>query len=245
MSANWLAASASEAEWQERLCADRSRADANQTPSQRTLTATVLERALDLGADAFVLTGSTARDSRAAGSDLDYHVVGTRPRTDDLPGEIDVVATSATRFRMQLLAGDDFVQWTLRYGCILHDGGVLRDGARLVLERCLWPSAARKLASIPDHRRETDRLLRMGDREAAQEQLRAMTTTAARALLLAVGEFPLARRELPSQLSRTGHDSLARALSWLISGEPDLAQLAWLAQIADTSLTALNGRSAA
>lgn len=104
-----------------------------------------MRRALALGASGFALTGSTARRRRTAISDLDYHVIGERPDVSDLPGELDVVATSAARFRSRLIEGDDFIQWTLRCGCILYDAGVMRDGVQLIVERDLWPSAQRKL----------------------------------------------------------------------------------------------------
>jgi hypothetical protein len=56
----------------------------------RTITDTVLRRALEAGAETFALTCSTARNCQSAISDLDYHVVGPRPRTDDLHAEVDV-----------------------------------------------------------------------------------------------------------------------------------------------------------
>jgi len=223
--------------WDRRMREDRARAERNQTAAQRAVTETVLARALELGAESFALTGSTARRRRTASSDLDYHVIGRRPDVSDLPGDIDIVATSAARFYRQLMDGDDFAQWTLRHGCILHDTGPMRDGLRLIVEKQIWPTADRKLDALADHRREVERLLRMGDRDAAQEQIRAMLTTAARGLLLGAGVFPLARRELPGQLQSAGYASLAPRLDDVIHGTPELAALAAALPILDHALS--------
>lgn len=107
--------------WQERLLADRARADRNQSRAQRAVTAEVVRRSLRAGAVAVALTGSTARARRTAVSDVDYHVVGSRPDLEGLPGDVDVVADSRGRFDRRLSDGDDFIQWSLRHGCVLHD----------------------------------------------------------------------------------------------------------------------------
>jgi hypothetical protein len=204
---------------------DRDRAEHAQTSAQQAITATVMRRAIALGASGFALTGSTARGRRTAISDLDYHVIGKRPDVSDLPGDVDVVATSAVRFRSRLIEGDDFIQWTLRCGCILYDVGVMRDGVQLIVEGDLWPSSQRKLDSLAMHRTEVERLVQMGDQSAAQEHLRAMLTTAARGLLLQARVFPLARKELPTQLERVGHVPLAKELRSTIDRELHLDEI--------------------
>jgi hypothetical protein len=204
---------------------DRDRAERYQTPEQRAITATVMSRAIALGASGFALTGSTARRRRTAISDLDYHVIGRRPDVGDLPGDADVVATSAARFHSRLIEGDDFAQWTLRCGCILHDAGPMREGVRLIVDMDLWPNAQHKLDGMNAHRAEVERLIQMGDQGAAQEQLRAMLTTAARGLLLQARVFPLARKELPAQLERAGHGSLAHVLRRVIHATTGLEEL--------------------
>lgn len=236
MSARQLSEQLSDAAWACRMRTDRDRAQGYQTAEQREITATVMHRAIALGASAVALTGSTARERRTAISDLDYHVIGRRPDVSDLPGDVDVVATSAQRFRDRLIEGDDFAQWTLRHGCILYDTGPMRDGVRLIVERDLWPDGQRKLNSLGAHRREVERLIQMGDQSAAQEQLRAMLTTAARGLLLQAHVFPLARKELPAQLERSGYVPLARALRDLIQGSPQLDELKAGVRTLDASL---------
>jgi hypothetical protein len=239
MSALQLFEQLSDAGWARRMREDRDRAERSQTPAQQAITATVMRRAIALGASGFALTGSTARKRRTAISDLDYHVIGRRPDVSDLPGDVDVVATSAVRFRSRLIEGDDFIQWTLRCGCILYDAGAMRNGVRLVVERDLWPSGRRKLESLAMHRAEVERLIQMGDQSAAHEQLRAMLTTAARGLLLQARVFPLARKELPAQLERAGYVALAGALHRTVGRELRLDEIKAGLQVLDESLEGL------
>jgi hypothetical protein len=213
--------------WQDRLEQDLTRAESYQTTAQRHITETLLARARDLNAEAFALTGSMARHHRTAISDLDYHVIGPRPRSDDLADEIDIVAVDAIGFCRKLRAGDDYAQWTLRYGCILFDRtGIFRSGLRLLDEARLWPDTSRKHARLPAHKLHADRLISLGDRDAAQEQVRAALTSAARATLLDAHIFPLSRDELPQQLRDIGRTTLADALQSSIHAVLSLAQLA-------------------
>jgi hypothetical protein len=231
--------------WQRRLRNDRERAERCQTTAQRAITAAVLERSLAFGASAVALTGSTVRRRRNAISDLDYHVIGPRPDVSDLSAEIDIVASTAERFRGRLLEGDDFAQWTLRFGCVLYDVGPMREGVRLILDAKLWPSPRSKLTSLAGHRRELERLLRMGDEDAANDQLRAMLTTGARGLLLMAGIFPLARDELPAQLESAGHARLANQLQSTIQGRLRLCDVSEAVTILDSSVATSHASSAA
>jgi hypothetical protein len=219
---------------------NRDRAERYQTSEQRAITVTVMSRAIALGASGFALTGSTARKRRTAISDLDYHVIGRRPDVSDLPGDVDIVATSAARFRSRLIEGDDFAQWTLRCGCILHETGPMRDGVRLIVEKDLWPDAQRKLDSLDVLRTEVERLIQMRDHDAAREQLRAMLTTAARGLLLQARVFPLARKELPAQLERAGYGPLAQALQRTIHATPHPDELQAGLQALNATLESLH-----
>ncbi len=76
--------------WASRLLVDRERANRHQSAELAAITAAVESRSRALGAVTLVLTGSTARGRRTEVSDLDYHVIGARPRVDDLPAEIDL-----------------------------------------------------------------------------------------------------------------------------------------------------------
>jgi predicted nucleotidyltransferase len=232
-----LADQLSDGGWQRRLCRDRERAERCQTKAQRVITAAVLERSLALGASAVALTGSTARGRRTAISDLDYHVIGPRPDVSDLSAEVDIVTTAAERFRDRLLDGDDFAQWTLRFGCVLYDTGPMRDGVDLVLGASLWPDPRRKLSRLVEHRRELERLVRVGDEDAANDQLRAMLTTAARGMLLMAGVFPLARDELAGQLESAGYPRLASELRSTIHSKLRLPDISEAMTILDRSLS--------
>jgi hypothetical protein len=235
-----LSTQLSDAGWQRRLSDDRDRAERYQTKKQRDITAAVFDRSRALGATAVALTGSTARRRRTAISDLDYHVIGSRPDVSDLSAEVDIVATSAERFFDRLIEGDDFAQWTLRFGCVLYDTGPMREGVRLILERDLWPDPQRKFNSLVEHRQELERLVRIGDADAARDQLRAMLTTGARGLLLTVGVFPLARDELPTQLSRAGYAALADDLRGTIHSTPRLSDIATAVATLDRSLRSVD-----
>jgi hypothetical protein len=237
------AAWADEPAWEEKVARDRQLADRIQSPAQRAITSVLIERARASGAQAFALTGSTARGRRTAVSDLDYHVVGVRPRHDDLPDEVDIYAGDAHRFWKKLRSGDDFVQWTLRHGCVLFDTGIFRAGLEAIARENIWPDPRVQLDRLPDLRRLATRLIEMGDRDAAQEQVRAALTSAARALLLQAGVFPLARSEIPDQLADAGDQMLAEALARAIHQDPSLDVLNADLSHVDAVLSASAGRS--
>jgi hypothetical protein len=68
-----------DAVWSQRLWSDHQRAARNQTDALLAVTAAVESRSRELGANALILSGSTARARRTRVSDLDYHVIGARP----------------------------------------------------------------------------------------------------------------------------------------------------------------------
>lgn len=206
--------------WRARLREDGLRASALQTPAQREATETILQRALTVGAEAVVLTGSTVRARRTASSDLDFMVVGERPGLGGVDEDVDVYAAGAEAFWRRLVAGDDYIQWTLRFGCILHDDGILRAASCHIDEHGLKPSAERKLVQARRGLSLARLVLESGDLEAAREQCRAALTTVARWLLIANGVFPLARDELPDQVLTLGYFDLAAALDRLIHVQP-------------------------
>lgn len=220
-----VGAVATATDWEERLRDDQKRAARNQSPTQREITKTLMRRAREDRAEAFALTGSTARGRRTAVSDLDYHVVGARPRYDDLPEDIDVYVTDVDRFWSKLLKGDDMVQWTLRFGCILDDTGIFREGLEAIERDRIWPDPARHLARLSRIAALAARLIEMEDDDAALDQMRAGLSSRARAVLLAARVFPLARSELPAQLEEIGGGDLGAALSRTIHATPGLDEL--------------------
>jgi predicted nucleotidyltransferase len=206
--------------WGTRLREDRRRASALQTPAQREATATILQRALAVGAEAVVLTGSTVRARRTASSDLDFMVVGERPGFSGIDEDVDVYAADAEAFWKRLVDGDDYIQWTLRFGCVLHDDGILQAASRYIEEKGLEPSAERKLVQAHRGLSLARLVLESGDLEAAGEQSRVALTIVARWLLIANGVFPLARDELAGQVLALGYFDLAAALDRLIHAVP-------------------------
>lgn len=218
---------ADDSAWEARFARDRATARLHQNAGQREITQTLLSRAIAGEAAAFALTGSTARDRRTSISDLDYHVIGARPEYRDLPDEIDIVAYDVPTLFEKLRSGDDYVQWTLRYGCMLYDTGVFRHALAMISEERLWPRSDEKLARLAGQIALAQRLAEAGDREGAQAETRATFTSAARALLLRAGTFPLARSELPEQLRQTGFGRLAELLERTIYTEVPLEQLVY------------------
>lgn len=132
--------------WSERLRFDHDRASRHQSPELAAITKAVRERARSAGAAAVVLSGSTVRGRRTSVSDLDYHVVGIASlQVADLPEDIDLYADELDRFWAKLRDGDDFAHWSVWYGCVLFDSGVMREAARYVAEHDAWPVPERKL----------------------------------------------------------------------------------------------------
>jgi len=212
--------------WEDRLHEDRERATRFQSKQLQAVTAEVLRRAVDGGAYAFALTGSTARGHRTAISDLDFHLVGPRPDMGGLSGEVDLVADSIDRFQRRLAEGDDFIQWTLRLGCVLHDPEqIFRDAYRRIELERLWPDPQRKYERAEALGSLAERVLSIEDRDATQEHVRAALTSLARGFLLTNAIFPLARDELATQLRELGLRAIAEWLHRSIHEVLNLVEL--------------------
>ncbi len=212
--------------WSERLRFDRERAARHQSPELAALTETVQERARSAGAAAIVLSGSTARGRRTSVSDLDYHVVGIASLpVADLPADIDLYADELDRFWAKLRDGDDFAHWSVWYGCVLFDSGVMREAARYVAEHDAWPDPERKFRQARGALDFTEKMAASGDYDAALEQVRGVLSLTARWLLLSHDVFPLARDELPGQLEQLGYVDLARSLRRSIRERPSVGDL--------------------
>lgn len=212
--------------WNERLAADKFRATQNQTAELRAITAEVLSRAMRANALAFALTGSTARARRTEISDLDYHLVGERPDLQGLPGDIDLVADSLERFRRRVTENDDFVHWTLRHGCVLHDPhDLFRDAYLLITGSQPWPDPRPKFERALELGVIAEKVLSIGDRDAGQEHVRGGLTSLARGVLIESSVFPLARAELAAQLREVDHRELADWLDRTIYEQPEVEEL--------------------
>lgn len=212
--------------WAERLDFDRERAERHQSNDLASVTEAVLERARAAGAEAVVLSGSTARGHRTRVSDLDYHVIGASSLdVADLPHEIDLYADEVDRFWRKLREGDDFAHWSVWYGCVLFDSGVMREAAAFVADRDAWPDPARKVRQARHALDFAERFIESGDYGAALEQTRGALSLVARSLLLSNDVFPLARDEMPGQLAGLGRARLARDLRRSIRERPSTEEL--------------------
>lgn len=185
----------------------------------------VVRRARAAGANALILSGSTVRGCRTEISDVDYHLVGPKIGTRDLSRELDLHVLSQEKLESQVLAGDDFVQWSLRFGCVILDDGTVRRALRAIAERRPWPDAARKAAHATKSLELAARFVSTGDHDGSVVQVRTALSLTARAHLLRVGIFPLARAEIVDQLDAVGESRLARDLAHTIYDAPPLADL--------------------
>jgi hypothetical protein len=229
--------------WAERLDFDRKRAVRHQPGDLAAITAVVRERARAAGAAAVVLSGSTARGHRTRVSDLDYHVVGASSlQIADLPGDIDLYADEVDRFWSKLREGDDFAHWSVWYGCILFDTGVMREAAAFLAERDAWPDPERKLRQAWGALDFASQIAESGDYGAALEQTRGALSLVARWVLLSNDVFPLARDEMPGQLDALGWVRLARDVRRSIRERPSVEDLG--AAIANARAIAAAGRTA-
>jgi hypothetical protein len=212
--------------WQRRLRSD-GLALASLVPNRLwSVHAAVVTRAGAGNANGLILSGSTARRRRTAISDLDYHVIGPAIDREDLPYELDLHVLSREKLHADIMAGDDFVQWSLRFGRIVFDDGSLREALRLIDEARPWPDASRKRANALKSLNLTERIVETGDHDAAVVQVRTSLSLAARALLLGREVFPMSRAELPQQLADVGEGAAGEALQASIDGSPSLDELA-------------------
>jgi hypothetical protein len=237
-----------EATWQARLQADAHRLPELLPRRLQGLHRLLTERARESAAQALLLTGSTARGTRTGISDLDYHLLGEHIVIDDLPEELDLHVASAEKLRARLREGDDFTQWSLRFGLIVFDHGVVREAMQVIIEQQLCPHPARKRVQAEKSLRIARAMVASGDQDAAIEQVRTALTLAARWHLLEHGQFPLSRSELPSQLRELGASALAASLAATIHGAPALKLLAVSVEAAEELLaggTAVPQRSLA
>jgi hypothetical protein len=212
--------------WAERLRSDRERAARNQSPELEAITEMVWSRAPEAGAEALVLSGSTARGRRSRVSDLDFHVIGTASlQVSDLHGDVDIYVDEVDRFWAKLQQGDDFAHWSVWYGCVLFDSGVMREAATFMAEHDAWPDPERKLRQARGALDFAEQMAESGDYGATLEQTRGALSVVARWVLLSNDVFPLARDELAGQLEKLGQSRLGRDLHRSIRERPTAREM--------------------
>jgi hypothetical protein len=212
--------------WAERLRFDRERSAGDQPAELRPITDSVAARAREAGAEAIILSGSTARGRRTQVSDVDFHIVGgSSVEVADLPAEVDLYADDVCRFWSKLSGGDDFAHWSVWFGCVLFDSGVVQDAAAFLAEQDAWPDPARKLRQADSALDFAEQISQSSDHGAALEQAREALSLVARWALLSSEIFPLARDELAGQLEELGRVRLAVDLRRTIRERPSLGEL--------------------
>jgi hypothetical protein len=207
--------------WAGRLQFDRERLSCNVARGLLSVADAVAARARDAGAEAMILSGSTARGRRTQVSDVDFHVIGGMSvEIADLPADIDLYGDDVERFWSKLRKGDDFAHWSVWYGCVLFDSGVIQEAARFVAEQDAWPDPERKLRQAGGALDFAEQISQSGDYGAALEQARGALSLVARWVLLSSDVFPLARDELAGQLEQLGQWRLAADLRRSIRERP-------------------------
>jgi predicted nucleotidyltransferase len=216
----------SEQIWDERLSGDREQLKQNLSHELLAIVGQIEERARDANALALVLTGSTARGRRTEVSDLDFHVIGNE-RLDHaiLPVDIEIYRDEKRRFAEKLEDGDDFAHWSVWWGSIIFDRGVVREAAEEVARRDLWPDPDRKTRQASEALRWAEEFADSGDYGPTLEYSRMALSLVARGLLLRDDVFPLARDEIPAQLQERGFGVLADDLRSTIHERPDVRAL--------------------
>ncbi|MDQ3647712.1 MAG: hypothetical protein M3433_03860 [Actinomycetota bacterium] len=243
--ADSLAAAVYDEAWRKKLNADAEAIAALLPVDLREVHEIVVERAQRTGANALILSGSTVRGCRTEISDLDYHLVGRKIETRDLPRELDLHVLSKEKLDSDVLAGDDFVQWSLRFGCVSFDDGTVRRALELIKHSQPWPDVGRKREHAAKSLELARRFVTTGDLDGALVQVRTALSLTARARLLSEGVFPLARAELPAQLASIGYETAAGRLSATIYDSPSLTDLGAAVRSGEEVLAAVAEKPAA
>jgi hypothetical protein len=163
---------------------------------------------------ALVAIGSLVRGvTTVQDADLVYIYKSHRPEFADHPLDVDVRIYDGSEVPGLIAAGHDLLGWALRYGRLICERG--QYWTRLQSQ---WqhgtplpdPTIAENRASKAEA--FYHELRRLGDLEAAREQLVSLLTHKAWARLLRAGIYPASRPELAIQLRSIGDKSLARKI---------------------------------
>jgi len=163
-----------------------------------------------------ILIGSVARGTQMSESDVDLLIISDKDidisRTID---RLHVQQMSEQTFRLRLHAGDDFPAWCVRFGVPLVSSKAWLTIANSS-DASIWPDWHRKTNHALRRLFLASALMRVGDQDAAAEEMLYAVSHAARALLLQAGVFPLSRPEMIQQLQEHDHPFLAKLLSKLL-----------------------------
>lgn len=164
---------------------------------------------------AVIAIGSIVRVPRVV-QDADFIYIYKSHRTDlsDHPLDVDVRIYDGDQVPGLIAAGHDLLGWAMRYGRLICE----HDHYWTHLQ-ALWqmnpPLPDPAIAEMRASKAEASyrELRRLGDLDAAHEQLISLLTHKAWARLLRANVYPASRPELPEQLRSIGDQSLARRLA--------------------------------
>ncbi len=156
-----------------------------------------------------VLIGSFARGVPTPRSDVDLLVVSQRPlRWKTHSSSFHIQFIPRETFLQRLEAGDDFVAWCARFGISLRNRAEWESLTQIATAEA-WPDWRKKLLHALRRLFLSNKLHKLGDTQAAAEELLYAASHCARGLLLRERRFPLSRPELRSQLPDIGYPHLA------------------------------------
>jgi len=185
---------------------------------------------------AIILVGSAVRQGAMSDtSDIDMLAIGVEiPKFP--PPRIQVLPLTEDAFRKRVFDGDDFAQWSLRFGKPIAGRVYWRRIRDELLPVAPWPDHERKRNQARIRLAFAEQLVRIGDDDAAREELRFALSHLARAALLEQGVFPLSRGELASQLRAVSDDHLATAIERLNHADENGDDLAHAIDLAEQRL---------
>lgn len=145
--------------------------------------------------------------------DLIFIYKSTPPDVSGHPLDVDVRVYDGGEVEDLIARGHDLLGWAIRYGVLICE----KNGYWSRLET-KWRGGT----PLPDPRVAEDRasraeafyrnFRRLGDLDAAREQLTSLLTHKAWATLLRAGVYPASRPELAGQLRSIGDHALARRI---------------------------------
>jgi hypothetical protein len=156
---------------------------------------------------AVVAVGSAVRDA-VTSNDLDLVTIvkgNVEKAIERAPVEVDLRAYSSNDLEQKILDGNDYLGWAVKFGQVLDE----KDK--------FWTTLVKKLNNqlpLPSPKVARDRakaalnhavtLLKVGDEDAASEQIVSVLTHLGRADLIEAGIYPASRPEIPKQLEAIG-----------------------------------------
>lgn len=165
--------------------------------------------------DAIVLVGSAARKV-AQIEDIDFILIyhNYKPHYYSPPMDVDIRAYKREDVESLLLKGHDLLGWAIRLGCVVLDrNDYWKNLCESWRDRLVLLTLEEIGARIAKSEKLYLDLRKIGDEDAAKEQLLTKLTHIARAKLVKAGVFPASRPELESQLKRIGENEIARQLA--------------------------------